>query len=113
MPSLENLGLEPNKKYENVQVKKKNENVFYKLSRTSNKILFYIDKFGSERRLFLKNVEQIVGHEEDNDEQVEHLVEKEVDNNFLFQSEYNPFFGNDFIWASMEDFCNNENEMFT
>ena len=88
--------------------------MFYKLSRTSNKILFYIDKFGSERRLFLKNVEQIVEQEkEDDNEQVEHSVEKEVDNNFLFQSEYNPFFGNDFIWASMEDFCNSENEMFT
>lgn len=127
---LKDFGLVPNTNYNGqYEVKRKGEDGTYFISRTSNKIIFYWDEKGTERRLFLKKVEEV--KEAENIENVGDTPEQEEEDDgpggefdaetlrneanretFLFSSEENPFFNNDFIWATETDFVKDNDLMF-
>lgn len=131
---LKDFGLEPNTKYNGTLkvVKNDGDNTYYPVTRTTGKILFYKDWDGKERRLFPKKVDHVVKNEkeetgEEGTEEVEEtekdegeggnfdaefLREKAQEETFLFSNEENPFFGNDFTWATTTDFVRDNDTMF-
>lgn len=125
---LKSLGLEPNTKYNGSLkvVKNDNDNTYYPVTRTTGKILFYLDWNGKERRLFPKKVDHIIEIENVKVEETEEVEEegeggnfdaeflrtKANEETFLFSSKENPFFGNDFTWATTTDFVKDNDTMF-
>jgi hypothetical protein len=128
---LKDFSLEPSTTYNgSLLVRKNEEDKFYPVSRTTKKILFYIDENGNERRLFPKKIGEVVKNkkkesepESEDTEEVEDeeggnfdsgFLKEEADKEtFLFSGEENPFFGNDFAWATITDFAKDNDLMFT
>ena len=130
---LKDFGLTPNYNYNGTYLVKRNDETdhYYSISRTTNKVIFYWDDSGKERRMFLKKVENVkaapTGEKAEEPEEPEEPEDDGPGGEFdeeslregadketsLFSHEDNPFFDNDFSWGSTPDFAVDNDLMYT